>query len=340
MTFNYSPFVSVIIPCRNEKKFILKCLDSLIKQDYPKDKMEILVADGRSEDGSGEMVREYAEKYSFVKLLDNPKKFTPFGLNIGIKNSKGEVIVRIDAHADYEGDYVSKCVKYLKELEADNVGGVLKTLPAQNTIWARAIAFSLSSPFGAGGSYFRTGSKTIREVDTVFGGCFKRKVFDKVGLYNEKLRRSQDFEFNKRLKKAGGKIFLIPETIACYYPPPRLKDFLKHNFTDGFWVTYPLKFNIRIFSWRHLIPLVFLSTLIVLVVFSFVSKFFFLLFLLVIIFYFLVSFSFSFKVAGKEKDIRLLFVLPVVFAIRHFGYGAGSILGLVKIYGKKKRERN
>ena len=119
-------FVSIIIPCRNEEKYIGKCLQSIIEQNYPKDNLEVLVVDGMSEDRTREIVENYSQKYSFIKLFDNPKKFTPFGLNIGIKEAKGEIIMRMDAHAGYEKDYISKCVRYLENYDADNVGGAMK----------------------------------------------------------------------------------------------------------------------------------------------------------------------------------------------------------------------
>lgn len=324
-----TPFVSIIIPCRNEEKFIGKCLDSITEQDYPKDKTEILVVDGVSEDGTRKIIENYSKKYPFVKLLDNPKKFTPFALNIGIKNSKGEVIIRMDSHASYERDYISKCVKYLKEYNADNVGGVIKTKPAVNTSIAKAIAFCVSSFFGAGGSHFRTGSKNPRWVDTVFGGCYKKEVFDKIGLFNEKLIRSQDFEFNLRLKKAGGKILLVPDIVAYYYPQPTLEGFFKHNFEDGVWAILPLKFVKVPFNLRHYIPLLFVSGFILTFIFGI---FFFparVLFDLVFGSYLLLNLFFSFGIALR-RGFKYLFIMPIVFTYRHFGYGLGSIFGLIK----------
>ena len=133
MINNSLSLVSVIIPCRNEEKFIGKCLDSVLAQNYSKDKLEILIIDGMSEDGTKEIISEYIKKYPLVRLLENHKKFTPFGLNIGIKKAKGRVIVRMDAHATYEKDYISKCVEYLEKHEADNVGGIIKTIPKEDT---------------------------------------------------------------------------------------------------------------------------------------------------------------------------------------------------------------
>lgn len=225
---NEKILVSIIIPSRNEERFIDKCLDSILEQNYSKKNLEVLVVDGKSEDKTKEIVNKYSKKHSFIKLLDNPKKFTSFGLNIGIKEAKGEIIIRMDAHAGYENDYVSKSVKYLKEYNADNIGGIMKTLPADNSLVAKAISLVLSSCFGAF-SFFRVGSKKPKEVDTVFGGCYKKQVFDRIGLFNESLIRSQDMEFNLRLKKAGGKIILHPEIKSYYYPKTNLRDFLRHK---------------------------------------------------------------------------------------------------------------
>ncbi|OGZ24146.1 MAG: hypothetical protein A3A08_00045 [Candidatus Nealsonbacteria bacterium RIFCSPLOWO2_01_FULL_41_9] len=310
-------FISIIIPCRNEEKFIGKCLESIVRQYYPKENLEVLVVDGNSKDKTKEIIKEFSFQYPFIKLLENPKKFTPFGLNIGIKASRGGIIIRMDAHAEYEKDYISKCVKYLQESGADNVGGIIKTMPSKNTLTARAIAKVLSHPFGAGNSYFRIGLKEPRSADTVFGGCYKKEVFSPppagVGLFNEKMIRAQDIEFNKRLIKSGGKILLYPDIVAYYYPPAGFWKFFKHNFIDGFWVTYPLKFKVRFFSLRHLVPLFFVLTL-----------------PLSIWPYILVSLFFSLKIALKE-DLRYFFILPFVFFNRHFAYGFGSLWGLIRI---------
>ena len=339
MTENkYLPFVSSIVPCRNEEKFIGRCLESIIANDYPKDKLEILIVDGRSEDGTREIVKEYAQKYPFLKLIENPRKITPAAMNIGIQNSKGEIIIKMDAHSLYEKDYISKCVKHLEESGADNVGGVLETLPSKDNIVARAIAICLSYPFGAGTSYFRTGSREPREVDTVAFGCYWKKIFDKIGFYNEKMAKIEDFELNYRLRKAGGKIMLFPDIKAIYYPSSEnLKQFSEHNFTDGIWTTYHLRFSKRLLvSWRHLVPFKFVLSLISLIILSFFSNIFFLLLLLIIILYFLISIFFSLKIAKKEKDFTYLSIMPIFFASRHIGYGLGSIWGIIKILTKWK----
>lgn len=311
--------ISVIIPAYNEEKYITKCLDSIIFQDIPKENLEILVIDGMSEDRTREIVKEYEKKYSFIKLLDNPKKYTPNALNIGIKQSKGDIIIRMDAHAGYQKDYVSKCLNYLEKYKADNVGGIIKTLPADNTLRAKAIALCLSHFFGTGGARFRTGTLEVSEADTVFGGCYKKEVFKKIGLFNENLKRTQYLELNLRLKKSGGKIILAPDIVSYYYPKSNFKDFFNHNISDGIWSIYPLKFVKTPLKLRHYAPLIFILSL-----------------PLSIFPYFLLSLFFSFEIAKKEKDFRLFFLMPIAFFCRHFGYGMGSLFGLVKLFLKIK----
>ncbi len=336
--------VSIIIPCRNEEKYIGKCLDSLILQDYSKKKTEITVVDGMSEDKTRKIVERYIKKYSYIKLLDNLKKITPCALNKGIKNTKGEIIVRIDAHAFYKKDYISKCVEYLNRYKADNVGGLLKILPSENKPMDKSIALSISNPFGVGNAYYKSGySGRPKWVDTVFGGCYKREVFQKVGLFNENLVRSQDMEFNLRLKRAGGKILLVPDIVSYYYPKSTLKDFFLHNLEDGVWAIYPLKFVKMPLKLRHYLPLIFILSFIGTGIFGIFFQPFLWSFLLIIVAYFLANFYFSAKIAIKEKNIRFLFLMPVTFTARHIGYGLGSLFGLIKLLkgnGTKKTKRD
>lgn len=177
------PFVSVIIPCRNEEKFIGQCLDSITTQDYPKDRIEVMVVDGMSEDGTREIIKNHIEKYESIKILDNPGRIVPKALNIGIENARGNVILRMDAHNIYEKDYISKCIKYLNEYKADNVGGICITLPGSDDLMARSIALSLAHPFGVGNAYFRIGSEEPKYVDTVPFGCYKKEVFGKKSAF-------------------------------------------------------------------------------------------------------------------------------------------------------------
>lgn len=341
------PLISIIIPCRNEEKYIEACLKSLAEdQTYPKESLEILVIDGASEDKTRKIVEEYIKKHPEIniKLLENPNKFTSFGLNIGIRTARGEIIVRADAHTQYPPEYIKVSVDYLlkgyKKEEVDSVGGVIETpsikdiatviKDRKSQIKTRAIALCLSHPFGAASS-FRLGTTEPRFVDTVFAGCYKKEVFNKIGLFNENLVRSQDLEFNLRLKRAGGKILLVPDIKFRYYPKSSFWEFFQHNFLDGIWAIYPLKFTKTFFQPRHYIPLFFVLSLIVSLIFSFFLPFFRWLFFFIVGFYLLVNISFSCKIAKKERNFAYLYFMLIAFACRHFGYGAGSISGLIKL---------
>ena len=252
------PFVTIIIPSRNEEKFISDCLDSFIENDYPKEKLEILVVDGASIDNTRKIVFGYEKKYNYIRLLDNPLKIFPTAVNLGIKASKADFILIAGSHARYKKDYVSKCIYNSFKYNANNVGGILITIAIEDNFISEAITIVLSSRLGVGNSVFRTGSNKVIEVDTVFGGCYKREVFDKIGYFNENLISTSDYEFNKRLRRNGGKIYLNPEIKAYYYTRTSLKRFLSNNFRNGFWSIYPLAFvNYLPVSLRHLIPLFF-----------------------------------------------------------------------------------
>jgi len=323
-------FISIIIPCRNEEEYIGKCLNSIITQDYPKDELEVLVVDGMSEDRTKEIVKEYTQKYPFIKLLDNPKKIVPTALNIGIKEAKGGMIMRMDAHTTYKKDYVSKCVKYLNEHNVDNIGGIWVTVLGSNTIVSKAITMILSSPFGVGDATYRIGSKKPRFVDTVPFGCYKREVFNRIGLFNENLVRNQDIEFNLRLKKASGKILLVPDIVSYYHARSTLRALAKNNFQNGFWVIYGNKFAKMPFSLRHLVPFFFVLSLIGSLVLSLFYKPFIYLFCLIFGLYLIANIFFSFKISLKN-GLKYFPFLILSFVTLHFSYGFGSLWGLPKM---------
>ena len=209
--------LSVICPIYNEEKYIAKCIESILAQDYPKDDIEVIFVDGRSTDNTREIVAKYIEEYPFIKLIDNDRKIVPTALNIGIRNSIGDIIIRIDAHAIFPINYFSELTKNLELLNAENVGGICRTLPINKSNVCESIAAVLSSRFGMGNSYFRIGASQIKQVDTVPFGCFRRELFNKIGYFDEELIRNQDDEFNGRIINNGGKIYLLPHIIIDYY---------------------------------------------------------------------------------------------------------------------------
>ena len=329
------PFVSVIIPCRNEEKFIGRCLDSIIAQDYPKDKIEVLVIDGRSTDRTREVVKGYIQKYPFIRLLDNPKRITPVAMNIGIKGAKGDYILILSSHSKIDVNFVQKNISNLQKYHVDCVGGIIITLPASKSLLSQSIALTLSHPFGVGNAYFRIGSKEPKLVDTVPFGCYKRDVFEKIGLFDEELIRNQDDEFNLRLIKNGGKILLVPDIISYYYTRDSLLKLWKMYFQYGYFKPLVVQKIGDILTWRQLIPAIFVSSLIFTGVLSFFSKFFLGLFLLIVGSYLFANFVFSLTIAAK-KGLKFFPILPVVFFTLHFSYGLGYLKGIWDFLIRKK----
>ncbi|MCG3117562.1 MAG: glycosyltransferase family 2 protein [Candidatus Manganitrophus sp. SA1] len=331
-----APFISAIIPCRNEEKYIESCLDSIIANDYPTDRFEVLVVDGMSDDSSRHIAAGYAARYAFIKVLNNPKKTLAAAWNVGIKNGKGDIIIAMNAHAAIEPDFLSKCVRYLQEYSADCVGPVIVTHPQDETLLGKAIATAMSHPFGVGNSRFRTGTKEPCWVDTVHFSAYRKEVFERVGIYNEELVRSQDIEFHLRLKFAGGKILLVPGMTVHYYTRSNPRGFVAYGFINGYWVTYPFRFGAVVAQVRHLVPLVFVSSIIGATILSvWLPRFSFML-LLILALYSFVAFSVAVMTALKKKDIRFVAFLPLVFLTYHVTYGIGSMVGFIRALVSKR----
>jgi len=326
--------VSIIIPCRNEEKHIGKCLDSLLKNNYPKDLIEIIVIDGMSKDDTREIIKKYIKKYPFIKLSNNSKKIVPTAVNIGIKEARGDMITCLGAHSSYPSNYIEKLVLWIRKSEADCVGGVCITKAGAETTVASAISYVLSHPFGVGNGLFRIGIKEPKYVDTVPFGAYKREVFNKIGLFNEKLIRNQDLEFNLRLKKAGGKILLVPEIVSYYHARADLKGLFTQNFWNGFWVLYSTKFTKTPFSLRHLIPFFFVLSICGSLILSLIYRPFIYLFVLVLATYLIADIFFSLKMSF-QRGFKYFIPVMLSFAALHFSYGFGSIWGLIKLASKR-----
>ena len=325
--------LSVVIPCRNEVSYVATCLDSIVNSDYPKDLLEVLVVDGGSEDGTREILKTYSRQYAYISVLDNLEKRTPCALNVGIRAARGSVILRMDAHARVAVDYLSKCVQALRDHEADNVGGVIETLPRKDGLLGRAIVRCLSHRFGVGNSAFRIGVDKPTVVDTVFGGCYRRGVFDRVGLFNEQLARSQDIEFNLRLKRAGGKTILVPGIVSQYYARSDCGSFVRHNFSNGAWSVLPFLYS-AIFpvSPRHLVPLAFVSALLMSSTLAVIAPAIGRLALgSVAVPYLAANIAASIATGRQSGELRAMLVYPFLFATLHISYGFGSLYGLLKL---------
>ncbi len=328
-----SYFLSIISPIRNEEKYIDKCLDSLVNQDYDKKNYEILVVDGMSTDKTREIVKQFKSTYDNIKLFDNPNKTVPYALNIGIKNAIGNVIVRIDGHAVIEKDYLWQCVKYLESTGAECVGGVIESI--NETYIGKAIALAMSSPFGVGNARFRTSGEE-GFVDCLAFGAYRREVFDKIGNFDEEFVRCQDDEFNYRLRKFGGKIFLTPKIKSYYYPRSNLKKLWRQYFQYGFWKIRVLQKHFKTMQLRQFVPPAFVFSLLTTGVVGLFSTNIFWLFLSILLTYLVTCFTVSFKI-GLNKGLEYIKILPLIFFILHVSYGVGFLFGLIKFlkYWKK-----
>jgi len=260
-----TPRVSVVIPALNEERYIAVCLDSFVACDYPKTHLEVLVVDGGSSDRTREIVAAYVRRHPFIRLFENPDRTAPFAMNLGIRMATGEYIVRADAHSLYPADYLSKLITWSQKLGADNVGGVWRTEVLHKTSKSNAIRNVLSDRLGVGNALFRTGTGAVLEVDTVPFGCYRKTVFEQYGVYDTRLTRNQDIELNKRIKRGGGKIFLVPEIECTYFARETFGALAKNNFANGKWnlLTADLTGTFGSLSLRHFVPLLFILSLLV-----------------------------------------------------------------------------
>ena len=315
--------VSVIIPVLNEEKYIAACLNSILEQDFNKENMEILIADGGSTDNTRAIVDKFISDYpELIRILENKGRIQSCAMNVGIANARGKYIMRLDAHADYAEDYISKCVHYLDTTDADNVGGVAET--KAHTVTGKAISKMLSSPFGVGNSQFRTGGES-GYVDTVPFGCFRKEVFEKLGGFNEDLARNEDNEINHRIISNGGKVYLASDIHFTYYCRETVKDICKMAYENGKWTIIASRLIPGAMRLRHFIPFIFVLSLFVLSIGSFLTKYAFYLLLMDLGAYFLCDLFFSCKIASCFSEALRLIILHLVF---HISYGVGSFKGI------------
>lgn len=326
------PLVSIVIPCRNERAYIINCIQSVLQNDYPSELIEVFVCDGMSDDGTLELLTEAAKKFPQLKILRNEQRTTPYALNLGIKKSKGEVVIILGAHAEMQSNYINTCVSVLqKNPEVWCSGGVLKN-EAQDYV-SGIVSLAMTSPFGVGSAHFRTGMKD-GEVDTVAFGAYRKEVFQLIGYFDEALTRNQDDEFNYRLTKAGKKIWLTTSTSIKYFVRGSWNKLWRQYFQYGYWKVFVNRKHKVVTTLRQLIPFLFVVSLIAGFILSFISNYFFWLYIIFIWLYLMCAMLATAMLSGSKKNI-----LQIVFAfmLLHLSYGFGYLKGVIDFLLLRKK---
>ena len=307
------PLVSIVIPCRNEEQHITRCLDSVLASDYPRERLEILVADGRSNDGTRSILVRYVALHPTIVLLDNPRGTTPAGLNVAIRAASGDIVIRIDAQMLHPPDYISRLVTGLQESGADNVGGVIVTVPADDSPTAQAIAVGQSHRFGVG--------------NTVAFRCYRREIFDRIGMFDEELIRNQDDEFNFRLTTQGGRALLLPDVFCRNVARHSFRQLGRKYYEDGYFKPLVAGKAGRALTVGQLIPAVLvgcLSSSAALALLIPAARY---LFALLAGSYALLVVLFA-AGAARSHGLRCAAALTLVFPVLHFSYGSGFLQGI------------
>lgn len=333
--FEDLPSVTVILPVRNEGLGLRKTLDAVLSQDYPKDRLEIIVADGMSNDGTRELVGSLQSTHPNLCIIDNPGRIVPTGLNAAIRQARGEIIVRVDGHTIIAPDYVRQCVTELRETGADNVGGKMTAIG--HTRIGRAVAMATSSPFGVGNARFHYSDK--REwVDTVYLGAWRKEVFEQVGLFSEEMVRDQDDEFNYRLREHGGKILLSPLIKSVYTPREDFLSLWRQYFQYGYWKVRVFQQHPAQMCPRQFVPAALVATVIIATLAALVPGVGCLALGAVLGTYSVANLVCSVHASARSSWEHLP-ILPLVYATLHFSYGCGFLVGLVRFadrWGKAK----
>lgn len=322
--------VTVIIPCYNEEHTIQILLDAIRNQDYPKEKMEVVIADAFSEDNTRQKICEFSDLHEdlLVRVVDNPRRTIPAAVNTAVENAQGEFIVRMDAHSAPNREYIRQSVELLKSGKAQNVGGIWEIKPGSDSCMAKAIARAAAHPLGAGDASYRTKGQS-GYVDTVPFGAFRRDFFIKLGKFNEEMLSNEDYEFNTRVRQSGGKIWMDTRIQSQYYARKTLSELSRQYWRYGFWKFKMLKKYPDSIRWRQAIPPVFVLFLVLFGIMSFISSFAFIILIAVSGVYFsaLLSAGIFESVKNKNACFNLM-----VFALitMHFSWGGGFLMSIFK----------
>lgn len=323
--------VSIIVPCYNEKATIRELLNGIYNQTYPRSKIAVIIADGMSIDGTRQEIKKFQTEHPdlSIRIVDNIHQTIPSGLNQAVKVSPGEFIIRLDAHSAPSEDYVEKCVKALQTGLGDNVGGVWQIRPGDKSWQARAIAASASHPLGVGDARYRIGGDA-QSVETVPFGAYRRSIFDQIGYYDETLLTNEDYEFNVRIRLAGGTVWFDPSIQSVYYARPTLISLAAQYWRYGFWKARMIRRHPKTLRWRQLLPPLFVISLIILGLFSIVYPAALWVLVLELGLYGVVLLIAGIQLVVKKRDIIMIFGVPLAIATMHITWGVAFLWSLMK----------
>ncbi|MCX6035672.1 MAG: glycosyltransferase family 2 protein [Chloroflexi bacterium] len=325
------PSVSIIIPCFNEQNTIRKLLEAIYAQTFPRANLEVVIADGMSTDGTRAQIASFADSHPDLRIavVDNQKRDIPAGLNSALKVAQGEIIVRLDAHSMPYPNYIELCVADLEAGLGENVGGVWEIRPSSEAWVAQSIAVAAAHPLGVGDALYRHAGKSA-PVDTVPFGAFKRELLALVGFFDETLLTNEDYEFNARIRKSGGIVWLDPSIRSVYFARATFSGLAKQYFRYGFWKWRMLRRYPNTLRWRQGLPPLFVVSLIGLGILGIFLPLFRVLLAAEIILY-----TFALTAAGvqavfKQKKFSLFFGLPLAISCMHISWGMGFLWSMIR----------
>lgn len=321
--------VSVIVPCFNEQNTIPMLLEAIYAQTYPRQEIEVIIADGLSTDQTRERVAEFKNDHPdlVVRVVDNPLRIIPAGLNKAISVAEGEYIIRLDAHSIPHPDYVSRCVAALDSEKGDNVGGVWEIRPFGSGRQAKSIALAAAHPLGVGDARYRF-TEQAQKVDTVPFGAFRSSLVEKIGAFDERLLTNEDYEFNVRVHQAGGTVWLDPSIRSVYFARGSLVELARQYWRYGYWKARMLRKYPGTIRWRQALPPLFVSSLFILMILSIWFPLARWIFVLELASYALILLSIGFQSGIKHHDLYLIIGVPLAIATMHFSWGSAFLWSL------------
>lgn len=330
------PFVSMIVPCYNEEATIRQLLDAVFAQTYPRESLELVIADGLSTDGTRAVIARFQQDHPdlTVQLVDNRAQTIPSGLNQALRASRGEIMIRMDAHSIPIPEYVERCVNAHLSGVGDNIGGVWEIRPGAHTWAAESISVAAAHPLGVGDALYRLNARA-GAVDTVPFGSFRRDLTDRIGWFDETLLANEDYEFNARVREAGGIVWLDPSIRSVYFSRSSFQRLAAQYWRYGFWKAQMLHRYPKTLRWRQALPPAFVLSFLVLFVLSLrveAARYLLLAQLGMYIFILLLA---GIKLAFNHQKGFLVFGLPLAIMTMHGSWGAGFLWsGLTSLFKK------